>query len=75
MQEFNTNRRRFLSMAALTIAGGHLSASAAEPAQTTLTRTFGALKQVDAGVLSVGYAESRRDHPEARSMPSLEARR
>ena len=57
MQEFNTNRRRFLSMAALTIAGGHLSASAAEPTQTTLTRTFGELRQVDAGVLSVGYAE------------------
>ena len=55
--EFNTGRRQFLSMAALTIAGGHLSASAAASAQTTLTRTFDELRQIDAGVLSVGYAE------------------
>ena len=57
MQKFNADRRRFLSMAALTIAGGHLNARAAAPAQTSLTRTFGELRQIDAGVLSVGYAE------------------
>lgn len=56
-EEFNTDRRRFLSVAALTIAGARLSASAAAPAQTTTTRAFGELRQIDAGVLSVGYAD------------------
>ena len=58
MQEnVNIDRRWFLSVAALTIAGARLSANAAAPAQTTTTRTFGELRQIDAGVLSVGYAE------------------
>lgn len=56
-EEFNTDRRRFLSVAALTIAGARLSASAAAPAQTTTTRAFSELRQIDAGVLSVGYAD------------------
>jgi pimeloyl-ACP methyl ester carboxylesterase len=56
-EEVNTDRRRFLSVATLTIAGARLSASAAEPAQTTTTRAFGELRQIDAGVLSVGYAD------------------
>ena len=56
-EEINTDRRRFLSVAALTIAGARLSASAAAPAQTNTTRAFGELRQIDAGVLSVGYAD------------------
>jgi pimeloyl-ACP methyl ester carboxylesterase len=55
--EVNTDRRRFLSVVALTFAGARLSANAAAPAQTTTTRAFGELRQIDAGVLSVGYAE------------------
>jgi pimeloyl-ACP methyl ester carboxylesterase len=56
--EVNTDRRRFLSVVALTFAGARLSANAAAPAQTTTTRAFGELRQIDAGVLSVGYAEA-----------------
>jgi pimeloyl-ACP methyl ester carboxylesterase len=70
-EETNHQRRRFISAAALTIAAARLSvsgsvqvqadetSSAAPTAIKPLTHTsFGALKQIDAGVLNVGYAEA-----------------
>ena len=56
------NRRRFLRNAALTV--GIAGASAAEPrkrlspAKAGANTSFGAIKQIDAGLLNVGYAEA-----------------
>jgi pimeloyl-ACP methyl ester carboxylesterase len=53
----NAGRRRFLGAAGMTIAAagfGTIEAGAAQPGQA---RSFGALKQIDAGVLNIGYAE------------------
>jgi hypothetical protein len=51
------NRRRFLSAAALAIAGAPLGAIGVQAAQVAGTNRFDDLKQIDAGVLNVGYAE------------------
>jgi pimeloyl-ACP methyl ester carboxylesterase len=69
--QINHDRRRFFGTAAMTIAGAQalLSGSAdaqsstAKPAGLPTTKpgtntSFGPLKQVDAGVLNVGYAEA-----------------
>jgi len=69
--EINHHRRRFLSTAALTMAAAqcgiiravHAQSStppaAARPTPPPGTHTsFGALKQIEAGVLNVGYAEA-----------------
>jgi pimeloyl-ACP methyl ester carboxylesterase len=69
--DINKNRRRFLGMAAMTAAAAQLGVSgsldapasrASTSAATTSTpsknTSFGPLKQIDAGVLSVGYAEA-----------------
>ena len=53
MAEFNADRRRFLSAAAMTVAAGAL---AQKPAAAS--SSLGALKQIDAGLLNVGYAEA-----------------
>jgi pimeloyl-ACP methyl ester carboxylesterase len=62
-------RRQFLGVAAMTIAAGEFVAIARAGAQSTVSSRdasttnrvsatpFGPLKQIDAGVLSVGYAE------------------
>jgi pimeloyl-ACP methyl ester carboxylesterase len=66
-EEINYHRRRFFTTAALSIAaarlGGIGTANAqsrqVKPAITPGTNTsFGPLKQIDAGVLDVGYAEA-----------------
>ncbi|HEX8532181.1 MAG TPA: alpha/beta fold hydrolase, partial [Cytophagales bacterium] len=70
MNSSNQSRRHFLRAATMTLAGSHLgpfSAAAARPAPappatgnrsaTGVPASFGRLKQIDAGVLSVGYAE------------------
>ncbi len=70
-EEINHDRRRFLGTAALTIAAAELlmtgSADAqsgkAKPADAPTTKpgtntSFGSLKQIDAGLLNVGYAEA-----------------
>jgi pimeloyl-ACP methyl ester carboxylesterase len=70
-EEINHDRRRFLGTAALTIAAAELlmtgSADAqsgkAKPADAPTTKpgtntSFGPLKQIDAGLLSVGYSEA-----------------
>jgi pimeloyl-ACP methyl ester carboxylesterase len=60
----NLGRRRFLSASAMTVLAAQLgrfglagppAASEARPEKNT---SFGALKQIDAGVLNVGYAEA-----------------
>jgi pimeloyl-ACP methyl ester carboxylesterase len=68
VDEINQDRRRFFGAAAMTAAAVHLGVLAsaeAQPAKTTLpaikpgTHTsFGALKQINAGLLNVGYAEA-----------------
>ena len=68
--KMNYNRRRFLSTAAMTVAAtqlgllGSASAQPRDPASTDVpaikpgTHTsFASIKQIDAGLLNVGYAE------------------
>jgi pimeloyl-ACP methyl ester carboxylesterase len=70
-QEIDLHRRRFFGTAAATIAAGQLGliASAnAQPGKPKSThvpaikpgtnKSFGTLKQIDAGVLNIGYAEA-----------------
>jgi pimeloyl-ACP methyl ester carboxylesterase len=70
-REVNYGRRRFLGTAALTMAAAELvriGAAGAQPRETTPAAvptikpgahtSFGALQQVEAGVLHVGYAEA-----------------
>ena len=59
------NRRRFVAGTALSIAAAKLGkfgfAKAQEPVNARAPRTsFGPLKQIDAGLLNVGYAEAGR---------------
>src|SRR3954470_23506381 len=54
---YDRNRRRFLSAAAVAVAAAPLRAVAAQRPQSASTKTSGPLKQIDAGVLNVGYAE------------------
>ena len=51
------NRRRFLSAAAIAIAGAPLGAIGARCPKAAGTNKFDDLKQIDAGALNVGYAE------------------
>jgi Predicted hydrolases or acyltransferases (alpha/beta hydrolase superfamily) len=70
-EEINQCRRRFLGTAAMTIAAAQFGISDSAKAQsgemkpagaTTIkpgtNRSFGPLKQIDAGLLNVGYAEA-----------------
>ena len=70
-EEINHDRRRFLSTAAMTIAAAQLGMTSSADAQSSKTKpadlpaikpgtntSFGPLKQIDAGVLNVGYAEA-----------------
>jgi pimeloyl-ACP methyl ester carboxylesterase len=69
-QKINRDRRRFLGTAAMTIAAAQLALSGSAAAQAGKTRaelprikrgsntSFGSLKQIDAGLLNVGYAEA-----------------
>ena len=62
-KEINHDRRRFLGTAALAIAAAELGMISPAPASTPPIRqgtsaSFGPLKQIDAGVLNVGYAEA-----------------
>jgi pimeloyl-ACP methyl ester carboxylesterase len=69
--EFNPDRRSFLRNAAVTVAAAELALSGSADAQPGKSRpaeksklkpgtnvSFNALKQIDAGVLNVGYAEA-----------------
>jgi pimeloyl-ACP methyl ester carboxylesterase len=70
-EEINNDRRRFLSTTAMTIAAAQLGMFGSASAQSGKTKpanlpaikpgtnkSFGPLKQIDAGVLTVGYAEA-----------------
>jgi len=70
-EEIREDRRNFLALAATTLAGGELafagraSAQSSGDLRTATTRdpsahasAFGAIKQIDAGVLNVGYVEA-----------------
>jgi len=68
-EEINHRRRRFLEIAALTVAAAQFTlenpAAAQTAGQTTLdtlktgaNTSFASLKQIDAGLLNVGYAEA-----------------
>lgn len=56
----DTSRRRLLGAATLGVIGSQLGriGSASAQARSTTSASFGPLKQVDAGVLKVGYAEA-----------------
>jgi pimeloyl-ACP methyl ester carboxylesterase len=54
-EAINRDRRRFLAAAAVSIAAAELSGSAA--AQST-NKPFATIRQIDAGLLNVGYAEA-----------------
>jgi len=70
-KEINGDRRRFLGAAALTVAAAQLAATGfadAKPGNANLIQvpaikpgtntSFGPLKQIDAGLLNIGYAEA-----------------
>ncbi len=65
-EEFNHDRRRLLGAAVLTVAAAEfarISSAAAQsrnigPIKPGTNTSFGPLKQIDAGLLSVGYAEA-----------------
>ena len=70
-EEIDLNRRRFLSTAAMSLAAAEAGLTGSADAQPKKTRpadpsktrpetntSFGALKQIEAGVLNVGYAEA-----------------
>jgi pimeloyl-ACP methyl ester carboxylesterase len=65
-REINRDRRRFLGTAAVTIAAAEFGMIGSADAQPTkinpikpgTNTSFGSLKQIDAGVLNVGYAEA-----------------
>ena len=69
-EEINHDRRRFLTAAAMALAAAQLGMKGSADAQSTKPKpatvpaikpgtntSFGALKQIDAGLLNVGYAE------------------
>jgi hypothetical protein len=58
---FAVDRRTFLRTAAATVAGTRFSAAAADPAgMPQPIGSFAVLKQIDAGVLNIGYADAGR---------------
>ena len=70
-EEINHQRRRFIGAAAMTVAAAGLGVSGSvqvqadesnsatqSPIKPGTSTSFGALKQIDAGVLNIGYAEA-----------------
>jgi pimeloyl-ACP methyl ester carboxylesterase len=67
-EEIKYDRRRFLGTAAMTIAAAQLGMIGSAKAQSSKTKlpaikpgtntSFGSLKQIDAGLLNIGYAEA-----------------
>jgi pimeloyl-ACP methyl ester carboxylesterase len=71
VEEINHDRRRFLATAIMTIASAELGTIGSAGAQSSKAKSatvpaikpgtntsFGSLKQIDAGVLNIGYAEA-----------------
>src|SRR3984885_10837490 len=63
-EQINNQRRRFFGAAAMTLGAAHLVMTGSASAQSTgatspvSKASFGALKQIDAGLLNVGYVEA-----------------
>src|SRR5271154_4653897 len=63
-EDIDSNRRQFISTAAMTIAAAQLgafvpaSAHAAPPNAAAASSSFGPIKQINAGLLNIGYAEA-----------------
>ena len=70
-EQINHHRRRFLGSAAMTLAAAQFVLSGSADAQSSkakpadlprinpgANKSFGPLKQIDAGLLNVGYAET-----------------
>jgi pimeloyl-ACP methyl ester carboxylesterase len=62
-EEIDSDRRRFVGAAAMTIAAAQLGVIGSAGAQSGETKlrantSFGPIKQIDAGLLNVGYAEA-----------------
>lgn len=51
------NRRTFLGTTAISLAGAQWGAAATEAKANTQENPFGAIKQIDAGLLNVGYVD------------------
>src|ERR1700756_108043 len=68
LDEINEDRRRFFGAAAMAVAATQLGVIGSAAAQRVRTKiaaikpgtntSFGSLKQIEAGVLNVGYAEA-----------------
>ena len=52
------NRRRFITNAAMTLAAAQLTLTGLTKAQARANAPFGPIKQIDGGLLNVGYAEA-----------------
>jgi len=58
-EEINNNRRRFLSNIAMTLAAAELATRRSAAAKSGANaQSFAPLKQIDAGLLNIGYAEA-----------------
>ena len=67
-EETSSNRRSFLRSAALGVAAAEVVGAASADAQSSHAQvpavkpgtntSFGSIKQIDAGVLNIGYAEA-----------------
>src|SRR5262247_3944762 len=57
-QNFNDRRRRFLCTTAAALAAAPFAGLRSARAQVHANASFAALKQINAGLLSVGYAEA-----------------
>jgi len=56
--ETSFDRRRFLGAAAATLASSELALGGTASAQSASPRSFGPIKQIDAGALNVGYVDA-----------------
>jgi pimeloyl-ACP methyl ester carboxylesterase len=56
-EEIDADRRRFLGVAAVVLGSAPLRVATTVKAQPLSTNTLGELKQIDAGLLNIGYAE------------------
>jgi pimeloyl-ACP methyl ester carboxylesterase len=56
-EEIDADRRRFLNIAAVALGRARLRVATAVTAQPPSTNALGELKQIDAGLLNIGYAE------------------
>jgi alpha/beta hydrolase family protein len=57
-RDFNDRRRRFLGTTAMTLAAARFGGLRSAHALISANTSFGPLKQINAGLLSVGYAEA-----------------